>query len=144
MPRAVKWLLVLITGSLVSVIDLRAEVLAIFKGQVLAENGTPLIGANVVLKENYLGSATNENGNFLIKTKAGEYTVEITYIGYAKIQERIRLQPGQTLQRTFMMKIQYFEIGGIVVMAEKNYCPIHQKAALRSGLVRLNTCKPLA
>ncbi len=123
MARAVKWLLVLITGSLVSVIDLRAEVLAIFKGQVLAENGTPLIGANVVLKENYLGSATNENGNFLIKTKAGEYTVEITYIGYAKIQERIRLQPGQTLQRTFTMKIQYFEIGGIVVMAEKELLP---------------------
>lgn len=105
--------------------------LAIIKGQVVAENGSPLVGANVLLKENYLGAATNENGNFLIKTKAGEYTLEITYIGYAKVMERIKLAPGQTLVRTYQLKVQYFEIGGIVVLAEKELLPTSPETKTR-------------
>lgn len=118
--------LLLLTG-----IELQAEESAVFKGQVLDAKGVPLIGANVVLKENYLGAATNENGQFIIKTKPGQYTVEITFIGYAKITERIVLAAGQTLHRNFVMQVQSFAIGGIVVLAEKELLPNSPETSTR-------------
>ena len=42
-----------------------------------------LIGANVIIKETYDGSATDIDGQYLIKNLyPGEYTIIVNYIGY--------------------------------------------------------------
>jgi len=108
---------------LVVISSLLAESASVLKGHVQDEKGSPLVGANVILKENYAGAAADVNGDFSIRTKPGDYTLEITFIGYGKFRERIKLKVGETLIKQVQLKISYFEIGGIVVVAEKELLP---------------------
>ncbi len=102
---------------------LSAANLVTLKGKVTDEQGSPLFGANVILIENFTGSATNEDGFYQIKTQPGEYTLELTYVGYEKISEKIYLKDGSETVRNFRLKIESFKIGGIVVIAEKELLP---------------------
>ncbi len=54
-------------------------------GVVTNNNGEELPGANVVLSGSYLGTTTDENGQFEIKIqKSGDYELEVSFIGYEK------------------------------------------------------------
>lgn len=65
-----------------------------------SETGMPLIGANVILKGTSAGSATNENGQFVIPNiPAGTYEVLATYMGYStKNFTGLEVFPGQTYE----------------------------------------------
>ena len=60
-------------------------------GNVNDSNGNPLTGANVVVKNTYLGVATNLNGEFSFKLNEGEYTISVSFLGYGKYQKTIKL-----------------------------------------------------
>ncbi|MDD5766638.1 MAG: TonB-dependent receptor, partial [Candidatus Marinimicrobia bacterium] len=107
----------------IAISSLFAESTAILKGHIQDEKGSPLAGANVILKENYAGTAADLNGDFTIRTKPGDYTLEITFIGFEKFREKINLNAGETLTKQVNLKISYFEIGGIIVVAEKELLP---------------------
>ena len=51
------------------------------KGRVCDEKGEPVIGASIVVKGTTNGTATDLDGNFILKAKVGQ-TIQITYIGY--------------------------------------------------------------
>jgi len=117
---------ILVVGLLLTLIypTLSAAALdATLKGKITDEQGSPLFGANVILVENYAGAATNADGFFLIKTQPGEYNLQITFVGYEKISEKIFLKAGSETVYNFRLKIESFKIGGIVVMAEKELLP---------------------
>lgn len=49
-----------------------SEETGVIQGTVRDKSGEPLIGANVIIKENRFGSATNKNGKYIIqKLKPG-------------------------------------------------------------------------
>ena len=110
---------------------LAGEPLAFFSGTVTDTNDVPLYGANVLLKENYAGAATDYNGQFSIRTAPGQYTLEITYVGYQKIKEQIKLTAGTPLTRHYRLKIASFQIGGIVVLAERELLPSSAESRTR-------------
>lgn len=59
--------------------------------------GDAVIGATVAIKGSSTGAATDVDGNFSISVPAGEYIVEIKYIGYQqKNIEGVVVKPGQT------------------------------------------------
>jgi len=62
------------------------------------KDNSELIGVNVLLKGTSLGAVTDVNGKFVIKNvKPGEYSVEISYIGYNKtLLTGIKIGPGET------------------------------------------------
>lgn len=52
-----------------------------------AKSGEGLPGVNIILKGTYYGAATDINGNFRINSiNTGNYTIEISYIGYKTMQ----------------------------------------------------------
>ena len=51
------------------------------KGQVVDENGDPVIGATVMMKGTSKGAITDLNGNFTLEN-AAKGTLVISYIGY--------------------------------------------------------------
>ena len=61
------------------------------------DTGEPIIGANIIIAETYLGAAADIDGYYYINNiPPGEYTVSITAIGYrkttvTKVQVRIDL-----------------------------------------------------
>lgn len=71
------WLLIaLITFSLPAVAQ-NAD----FKGQVTDTSGEPIIGANVVVKGQTIGTITDLDGNFTLKAKPND-VLKVSYIGY--------------------------------------------------------------
>ena len=51
-------------------------------------NGSPLIGANVILKGTSLGAATDTDGRFSIDNiPLGEYTLSASYLGFKSFQK---------------------------------------------------------
>ena len=50
------------------------------------DSGDPLVGVNVVIKELQTGAATDEDGYFFLNNiPPGEYTVEVSYLGFQPI-----------------------------------------------------------
>jgi hypothetical protein len=100
-----------------------AENDAVFKGYVLNEKQQALPGTNVLIRETMQGAATDKDGYFSIRIPAGEYTVRITFMGYKTIEEKLTLKPSEQLEKTYVMELEYFEIGGIIVSAERELLP---------------------
>ena len=61
------------------------------KGKITdIRSGEPLTGANIMLSGTMLGSATNENGDYLISdVPIGSFTIMAMFIGYETIEKEI-------------------------------------------------------
>ena len=68
-------------------------------GQVTdGETGETVPGANVQLVEIERGAATDMDGNYEItNVAAGEYTLSVTFVGYATYNETVTITAGETL-----------------------------------------------
>ncbi len=77
----------------------------VISGTVLAdENGSPLPGASVLIKDTYLGVTTDSRGQFSFKPlKEGVYVVEVSYLGYEKSRRVAELDSDLNLE--FRLKI---------------------------------------
>ena len=122
-----KWSFLLIC----SLVVLTADPLATFKGYVLDENNRPLVGTNIVFKETLQGAITDQNGYFYIRMPAGTYLLNISFIGYKTVQDSLTLKADQVLHRDYKMILEYFQIGGIVVQADRELLPSEAETKTR-------------
>lgn len=61
-------------------------------GRVENEKGQPLIGANVVIENTFVGMPTDQNGKFSFDgLKPGNYELKVSYLGYQPISRKITL-----------------------------------------------------
>lgn len=104
---------------------------ATFKGYVFDENKKPLVGTNIIFKETLTGTASDKNGYFYIKMPAGTYTVTISFMGYKTIEKNITLSAGKVLEKSYSMIMEYFEIGGIIVQADRELLPTDAETKTR-------------
>ncbi len=108
---------------------------ATLSGKVTDEKGESLPGANVILKETNNGAASDRNGLFRLIALPGEYTVEVSFIGFEKQVQKINLIRNRTVEITFRLKSTSFEIGNIEVVADNEFIPIspETKTVVTSG-----------
>jgi outer membrane receptor for ferrienterochelin and colicin len=108
---------------------------SVIQGKITDEKGDPLPFANVILKETNNGSATDRNGFYRIMARPGTFTIEISYIGYEKVTEKINLILNRTVEANYTLKSISFEIGGIEVTADNEFIPIEPttKTKVTSG-----------
>ena len=88
---------VLLTIGLLLVAQLSAMAQGTIKGAITDEkNGEPLIGANVVLKQDgqiITGARTDFNGDYTIKAvQVGKYDIEVSYMGYTTVKSEINVK----------------------------------------------------
>ena len=70
-------LLFLLISAMVS-----AQKLPEIKGKVVDSSGSPLIGVNVMVKGTAIGTVTNNDGNFVLKSLKEGSVLSISYLGY--------------------------------------------------------------
>lgn len=64
---------------------------AVIKGNVVDENGEPIIGANILVKGSTNGTITDINGNYSLEVENAKGAVlQISYIGYNSVEEAIK------------------------------------------------------
>ncbi|KAF0129905.1 MAG: iron complex outermembrane recepter protein [Bacteroidetes bacterium] len=71
------------------------------KGTVSDDLGMPLPGATIVLNPSHFGQATDANGNFVFSSMPkGDYTLEITYIGYVAYKQLLTINKSMDMHIT--------------------------------------------
>ena len=106
------------------------------KGRITADSGEPLISANVLIMENNYGTATDENGEYIIKNlQPGEYTLSTTYIGFEGQTQKVTIYSGRTTELNLILKSTSFNIGGIEVVGAGEFIPLdpETKTEITSG-----------
>ncbi|MBL7970955.1 MAG: TonB-dependent receptor [Prolixibacteraceae bacterium] len=85
-------------------------------GRVTDETGTPLDLVNISVKNAAIGTASNRNGEYLLRIPAGK-PVEIIFsmIGYQTVQEKITAKPEQRLQLNVTLRHTDQKIGEVQV-----------------------------
>ena len=59
------------------------------KGVVTDENGTPVPGANICIKNSYMGVTTDKNGSYQISLKPGKQTIVFKMMGFNTIEKEL-------------------------------------------------------
>lgn len=87
------------------------------KGKVVdKENNQPLRSVTVTIPTLRIGAITDEKGNFSFEAPPGEHTIEVRYIGWQTITQKITVKQGQTTNVTFTMTTQDIMTNEIVVV----------------------------
>ncbi|MDX1585651.1 MAG: TonB-dependent receptor, partial [Balneolaceae bacterium] len=82
----------------------------------VTHNGEPVPGVNVGFKSHQLGSATDEEGRFVIKNiPAGIYQLEASAVGYKKVTKKIEILGGETKRVRLELEESLLELDRIVV-----------------------------
>lgn len=79
-------------------------------------SGETIIGANIVLQGTTTGTTTDVNGNFSMNLANGDYTLQISFIGYTTVLKKISVK-GAPVQLNISMK-SAIEIKGVEVVAD--------------------------
>jgi outer membrane receptor protein involved in Fe transport len=122
-PAMLKFILTLLTLFAVSGSPLFAEDSGLISGEVKdADSGELLPGATVMIKGTYYGASTDLEGGYLIKNiKPGTYTMEVSLIGYTKLQKTgVEVAAaGETVENFELSQSQLVLGQDVVVIGEK-------------------------
>ena len=103
------------------------------KGSVKdSSSDEPLIGATIHFKGTSIGAITNVDGDFLLSTsKAGNFTLMVSYLGYEDYVEEVQLESGDVSIRDILLEYSGgVDLEGVVITAQAK----GQYAAINSQL----------
>ena len=105
------------------------------KGVVVdSQTGDKLPGANIVIKQPFIGTSTNIDGQFVLNNvPAGANTITVSYLGYEEQDINIEIAEGET--KTIEIKLVVLSIMGeeVVITAQAQ----GQRAAINQQLASL-------
>ncbi len=117
--------------ALIFVSSLSSAETGILRGTVLDEKGEPLQAANVVVPRQQTGSSTDINGYFRIRLEPGINEYSVSYMGYKTYTDTVTIRPGEIHTVTVRLELDYFEIGDVVVLAERELLPHAMETSTR-------------
>ena len=122
MTQMVRRLYLVITLLLVSVIPLLAGSTGKIRGRIIdTESQQPLVGVNIYLSGTAIGTASNEEGSYLIiNVPAATYTVVISYVGYKTVKMNdVVINADRTTILDFNMNVAAVEGEEVIVEAKR-------------------------
>ncbi len=78
---------------------------ATVSGSVVDDTGSPLIGANVLVKGVASGTATDMDGQYTLSVPPGNQTIVVTYIGYTEMEKDLTVQTGEKATLDFTLSV---------------------------------------
>jgi hypothetical protein len=89
----------------------------------------PLTGATIYIEELKTGTVAGQNGEFIIdKLKEGTYTLSISYIGYDKHTESIKLEAGERKKHIFRLNANSQSLSEVVVSGKSEARQLREQA----------------
>ncbi|MEX2531888.1 MAG: SusC/RagA family TonB-linked outer membrane protein [Gemmatimonadota bacterium] len=83
-----------------------------------AESGQTMAGAQVFIPATEQGVLTGSNGTYAIpNVPAGEHTVQVQILGYARMEQTVNVTAGATVTANFAVRRQAIDVEGVVVTA---------------------------
>ena len=89
----------------------------------------PLVGAEIELVGQALGTVSDTSGFFLLSDLSpGKYTVRASYLGYQTVEKEVLLRKGEIVRLEFNLKLSPLSLDRILVEAEKVYSTASSRA----------------
>ena len=104
-------------------------------------NGETLFGASVFLKGTTIGVVTNEYGFYSITAPEGDYTLNISYVGFSEVNQEITLDSNQKLD--FEISEFSTELEEVVVTADEPERAILRKPEMSVAKMNIATVKQM-
>lgn len=102
---------------LFSILCLNTYSQTVITGKVTLQKGELLPGANVYLQGTYDGTSSNENGQFILKTKKmGPFDLHVEFMGYEPFSQKIELK-GDTVRLNIQLKEAFNELNAVTITA---------------------------
>ena len=105
-----------ILSAVLIIISISVNAQITVKGKVTDKKGSPLVGANIIIKGSYDGVVTDSIGNYYLKVNAENPTLIATYMGYINQEAQVSTTKGQT-EINFKLKENANQIEGVVISA---------------------------
>ena len=105
-----------------------------------ANTNETLIGVSVFVPELNIGNYTNEYGFYSITVPKGNYTIQISYIGFETLREKIEIN--QNTKRNFSLKESKLELGEVVI-TENVYKTSIKKPEMSVNKLAISTIKQM-
>ncbi len=97
-----------------------AQGTAALSGKVTDKKSNAINGASINVLNTNLATATNVKGGFEITNIApGDYTIAVSALGFATINEKVHLVTGSNTLAAFQLEESSNQLGAVVVTAEK-------------------------
>jgi TonB-linked SusC/RagA family outer membrane protein len=84
-----------------------------------SETGEKLVGVNVYVPKDFIGSVTNNEGQFLLRAPPGEYSISLNCMGY--IRKQIDINLNTDLQLDIQLEPAKVLIDEVNIISQKNY-----------------------
>ena len=104
-------------------------------------NGETLFGASVILKGTAIGVVSNEYGFYSITAPEGQYTLNISYMGFSEINREITLNTDQKFD--FEIAEYSMALDEVVVAAEEPERAILRKPEMSVSKLNIKTVKQM-
>ena len=89
-------------------------------GRVSDDKNNPILGANVIIENTLLGTATDEKGEYKISNiPFGDYNISSGVIGYSKESVEISVENKAPIEINFIMKSKSYQIDQLLITANK-------------------------
>jgi TonB-dependent receptor len=86
------------------------------RGRIVdSQTGEALPGASITVKGTLTGTSTDVNGEFLLRLPSGELEIEISYIGYQKLSQKITVGENQLTSLNFQLLIDATQLESIII-----------------------------
>ena len=115
-------------------VNLYAQTSGKLSGQILDNEGNPLVGANVLIEGTTQGAATDFEGYYvIINVRAGTYNVRIGYLGFkSQISKNVRISSDKTTTLDATLIPEVIEGEEVVVVAQKPLVEFNQTSTISS------------
>lgn len=104
------------------------------------KNNETLLGVSIYINELNTGTSTNEYGFYSITLPKGNYTLRISYLGFAEINDFINLE--SNLKKNYQLNEESLQLNEVIVKNNPNKINI-QKAELSTNKLAISTIKKM-
>ncbi len=80
-----------------------------------AKFGEPLPFVRIQVVDSKLGTVSQADGRYSFRVPAGEYTLRVSSIGYSPITEKVKVGPGETVTKNFVLTETFVQAQELVV-----------------------------
>ena len=90
------------------------------KGQVTNIKNEPVVGANVILKGTVRGVQSNSKGEYILKgLSSGNYTIEVSYVGFRNKEFTLELAENQTSTINFQLEAEGLALDEVTILTSR-------------------------
>lgn len=92
----------------------------IIKGKLTTNDGKPAGSVTVQLKGTKKYTTTNDDGTFSLRAQPGEYTIEVSLIGYETVTQYVTVENNKTINISIQLHVSEKQLQEVVVSSNRN------------------------